>query len=140
MYPVKLAVVAPGSGFAAWMSEEDNEEQTHQEVVKRLDDFALVPTARGGRGSDASLLMWHRNRLERGVPQSAVPRQEANKRMMRKKETNIYSRPTIKASVCTKKIKPIDNRASGKGTSRRRRRNVEMGEQEADVVVLTFTR
>ena len=33
---------------------------------------------------------------------------------MRKKETDIYSRPTIKASVCTKKIKPIDKRVSGK--------------------------
>ena len=48
-----------------------------------------------------------------------------------KKETNLYSRPTIKSPACTNN-QPIAKRAPRKPTSRRRRGSMEMGEQMAD--------
>ena len=71
VYPVKLTVITLGSGFTVWMSEGDSKEQTHQEVVKHLDNFLLVAMARGGQGSDASLLMWH-CRLGHPLPKTII--------------------------------------------------------------------
>ena len=58
VYPVKLAIVLQDSGFTVWM--EEGAGPTHQEVIKRLDNIALVATAKGGQGSPVSLMTWHR--------------------------------------------------------------------------------
>ena len=56
VYPIKLTVVLPDSGFVAWMKEEGHEDLTDQDIVKRLDDVALVATVKGGKGSGVSFM------------------------------------------------------------------------------------
>ena len=60
VFPSRLTIVAPDTEFAAWMSDGPSEDQVHRDTVKRLDDYALVATAKGGHGEDASLMTWHR--------------------------------------------------------------------------------
>ena len=42
------------------MNDGGSKEPTHQEIVARLDGFAMVAMAKAGKGSEASLLTWHR--------------------------------------------------------------------------------
>lgn len=55
VYPIKLTIMLLDSGFAAWMKEEGNEDPTHQDIVKHLDNVTLVTTAKGGKGSGVSV-------------------------------------------------------------------------------------
>ena len=59
IYPVKLTIITPDSGFTAWLGKEVGMDQSPEDVVKRIDDYALLATAKGGHGSDTSLLTWH---------------------------------------------------------------------------------
>ena len=59
VYPMELTVIAPGSVIAAWMNDRGSKEPTHQEIDARLNEFAMVATAKGGKGSEVSLLTWH---------------------------------------------------------------------------------
>jgi hypothetical protein len=60
VYPVKLMVLMPSHGLAAWMGEEACMEPTYQDIIQRLDGVSMLMTAKGGKGSDTSLLTWHR--------------------------------------------------------------------------------
>ena len=60
IYLVKLTVIAPDSGFAAWLGEEVGKDQTPEDVIKQINNYALVAMEKGGRSSNVSLLTWHR--------------------------------------------------------------------------------
>lgn len=60
IYLVKLTVIAPDSGFAAWLGEEVGKDQTPEDVIKQINNYALVAMEKGGRSSNMSLLTWHR--------------------------------------------------------------------------------
>lgn len=59
IYLMELTIIAPGSGLAVWMDSRRQRKSTHQEIVDCLDGFTIVTTARGGKGSEASLMTWH---------------------------------------------------------------------------------
>ena len=44
VYPMEL--IAPGLVITAWMNDGGSKEPTHQEIVVRLDEFAMVTMAR----------------------------------------------------------------------------------------------
>ena len=39
VYPVELAVIAPGSVIAAWMNDRGSKEPAHQEIVAHFDSL-----------------------------------------------------------------------------------------------------
>jgi len=59
VYLVKLTIVTPDSGFAAWLGKEVGTDQSPEDVVKHINDYALLTTAKGVHSSDTSLLTWH---------------------------------------------------------------------------------
>ena len=58
-YPVKLTVISPMTGLAVRMTEGE-EGATQDELGERLATVAMVTTAKGGDGTRASLMTWHR--------------------------------------------------------------------------------
>jgi transposase InsO family protein len=58
VYPMVLKVVPPKAMLAAWTDE--GADPTYEELEQRLDRVALVATAKGGNGTEASLMTWHR--------------------------------------------------------------------------------
>ena len=60
VYPMELKVMAPCAEMAGWMGDGGRTEPTYQEIVERLDGIAMAATARGGKGSEATLMTWHR--------------------------------------------------------------------------------
>ncbi|SRR5258706_3155802 len=59
VYLMELRVMAPGAEIAAWMGDGWCVEPTHQEIVEHLNVIVIAATARGGMGSEASLMTWH---------------------------------------------------------------------------------
>ena len=53
IYPVKLEVIPPKGALAAYT------EPTCEELVERLRKVTMAATARGGKGSAATLMTWH---------------------------------------------------------------------------------
>jgi hypothetical protein len=60
VYPVRLTVIPPNTALAAWTIEGDEEVPTHEELVERLEQVAMVATAKGANGTRATLMTWHR--------------------------------------------------------------------------------
>jgi hypothetical protein len=60
VYPVRLTVIPPNTALAAWTIEGDEEVPTHEELVERLEQVAMVATAKGADGTRATLMTWHR--------------------------------------------------------------------------------
>ena len=58
VYPMELKVKTPG--LSAWMDTSEDADPTHQELVDRLGKVAMTATAKGGRGTEATLMTWHR--------------------------------------------------------------------------------
>ena len=58
VYPMKLKVKAPG--LAAWIDDGGRADLTHLDLVERLEGVAMDATAKGGKGSEATLMTWHR--------------------------------------------------------------------------------
>ena len=58
VYPMKLKVKTPG--LAAWMDTSEGADPTHQELVERLEKVVMIATAKGGKGTEATLMTWHR--------------------------------------------------------------------------------
>jgi len=54
---VKLNVIPPKAGFAAWTTE--GEDPTHEELVERLGKVAMVAMAKGANGMRVTLMTWH---------------------------------------------------------------------------------
>ncbi len=65
VYLMELRLAAPGAEIAAWMGDGWHGEPTHQEIVERLDAIVMATTARGGKGSKASLMTCWVIRLSR---------------------------------------------------------------------------
>jgi hypothetical protein len=60
VFPAKFEIIPPDAAVAAWTTNGDMDETTHDELVGRLENVAMVATARGPDGAKASLLTWHR--------------------------------------------------------------------------------
>jgi len=58
VYPLELRVTPPGNALAAWT--DDHRESTYTELVQRLQKVVMTATARGGNGTEATLMTWHR--------------------------------------------------------------------------------
>ena len=54
----ELKVKTPG--LAAWMDISSGADPTHQELVERLEKVVMTATAKGGKGTEATLMTWHR--------------------------------------------------------------------------------
>ena len=59
IYLMELTIIAPGSVITVWMNDRGSKELTHQEIDAHLNEFAMVAAAKGGKGSEVSLLTWH---------------------------------------------------------------------------------
>ena len=46
-------------GLSAWMETSGDADPTHQELVDCLGKVAMTTTAKGGRGTEATLMTWH---------------------------------------------------------------------------------
>jgi len=57
VYPVRLNVIPPKAGFAAWTTE--GEDLTHEELVEHLGKVAMVATAKGADCMRVTLVTWH---------------------------------------------------------------------------------
>ena len=56
VYPMELTVMTPSAGIVAWMNDGVHGEPTHQYIVGRLDSVTMAATAKGVKGSEATLM------------------------------------------------------------------------------------
>ena len=56
VYPVKLKVVPPSISLVAWSGSDP----TFDDLAHRLERVVMSATAKGGSGTEASLITWHR--------------------------------------------------------------------------------
>ena len=58
--PIRLNVKPPKAALTAWMTEGDDEEPIYGELVERLEEVALVATAKGADGIRVTRMTLHR--------------------------------------------------------------------------------
>ena len=60
VFPIKFNIIRPRPVLAAWTMAVNGTGPTHDELVERLGNVAMIASARGAEGEKASLLTWHR--------------------------------------------------------------------------------